>query len=70
MFGEIRRIKLVGYIKNIIIIIIFRDLLDEIRTIKPGTVVHQLYGEASDIYAFPAKPQVSCCWCFVALRPR
>ena len=50
---------MVVYINNIIFIVIFRDLLDEIRTIKAGTVVHQLYVEASDIYAFPAKPQVS-----------
>ena len=50
---------MVVYIINVILIVIFRDLLDEIRTIKPGAVVHQLYVEASVIYAFPAKPQVS-----------
>ena len=52
-------LNMVVYINKIILIVIFRDLLDEIRRIKPGTVVHQLYVEASDIYAFPAKPQVS-----------
>ena len=51
---------MVVYINKIILIyVIFRDLLNEIRRIKPGTVVHQMYVEASDIYAFPAKPQVS-----------
>ena len=49
---------MVVYINNITLIVIFRDLLDEIRRIKPGTIAHQMYVEASDIYAFPAKPQV------------
>ena len=44
---------------DLLLILVFSEIVDSIQAIRPDRVSHQIYLEACDSYTYPSRPQVS-----------
>ena len=54
---------------DLLLILLFSEIVDSLQATRPDRVSHQIYLEACDKYSYPSRPQVSCLYIPVWLRP-